>query len=100
MGAAPAEFEHPAVQRQAQLRFYTECRPGLEQRLEPGAYSPRLGQRQNVARHEESAVGVRTGAADTRAIDHGHIVPVAMQVMRAGDADVACADNQHTATGH
>ena len=93
VGAATGELPHPVPQGRVEPRLDPERSVGSEQRLERHAESARLGERQDMARTDVAAVAAGAGGADRPLINHRHAQAGRGEIMGAGYADHASADN-------
>ena len=93
--AAARETEQPAPQREVEARRDAQRRIRTQHRAQRRADHARHRKRRRVARRQRAAVAVRAAAAGRTLLQHGHAATRFEQVMRAGEADHAAAENQH-----
>ena len=92
--AAPRELPEPTQERWPPLGPDPERRPGIDQRAQCRKEIGPLVQGQHVAGADVPAVAVGTAAADAPLVDDGDGVPGLRQVVGAGDANDAAADDR------
>src|SRR5436190_11041216 len=78
-------------------RLEVEGRVAVEEGPHPVQREPRLGQRPGLGRAQPAAVRERCTGADPVALDDGHVVSLAAQVVGAAEAGDAASDDDDAA---
>ena len=98
MVTTPGELPHPFPERRAEPWLDSKWSIGGKERLQCDTNRARFGQRQNVTRADETAVGVRAASANRTAVDHRYFKPCFRQIMRAADPDNSGTDDNDSFT--